>query len=69
MTNRKYGCWNRKPFATHYQVGVRPVLVAGAVVEEPVLVPNVGSQDCQYTHTTLGQRDAGCTNCKHRVIK
>ncbi len=69
MTNRKYGCWNRAPFATHYAVGVRPVLVDGVVQEIPVLQVNTGSQDCHYTHTTLGQSDVGCTNCIHRVSK
>lgn len=68
-TPRLYGCWNREPFATHYQIGVRPVLVDGVVQEIPVLQVNTGSQDCQYTHTTLGQSDAGCTNCIHRVAK
>lgn len=68
-TARLNGCHNRAPFATHYKVGVRPVLVDGVVQEIPVLQLNTGSQDCHYTHTTLGQADPGCTNCIHRVDK
>lgn len=64
---KPYGCHNRKPFTTHYQVGVRPVLVAGVVKEIPVLQANIGSKDCNYTHTALGKTDAKCAGCKHKV--
>jgi hypothetical protein len=66
---RLNGCYDRPPFATHYQVGVRPVLADGAVQEVPVLQVNRGSQDCNYTHTALGQKDPGCAGCKHKALK
>jgi len=68
-TTHVYGCHNRKPFATHYQIGVRPVLAEGQVQEVPVLQANTGSRDCHYTHTALGQADPGCAKCIHRVAK
>lgn len=30
-------------------------------------IPFVMSPDCQYTKSTLGQIDAGCHGCKHRL--
>lgn len=65
-TTRVYGCHNRKPFATHYKVGVRPEMVMGVIREVPVMQVNTGSQNCNYTHTALGQSDKGCTGCKHK---
>ena len=62
----KYGCHNREPFATHYQIGVRPRLVDGVVQEMPVMQANTGSQNCNYTHTALGHTDAKCAGCKHK---
>ena len=29
--------------------------------------PAVMAKDCRYTHTELGQADARCGGCKHRV--
>lgn len=63
------GCHDRPPFADSYQVGVRPVLVAGEIQEKPVMQANTGSKHCNYTHTKLGQNDPGCTDCKHKVTK
>ncbi len=68
-TPRLNGCHNRPTFATHYKVGVRPAIAGGVIFEVPVMQANTGSRDCQYTHTALGQADAGCTNCIHRVAK
>lgn len=66
MSAGQYGCWNRPDFATHYSVGKRPFLYQGEVIEEPVLIANTGSKDCNYTHTALGQTDAKCAGCKHK---
>jgi hypothetical protein len=63
------GCHDRQPFANSYQVGVRPVLIDGVIQEKPVKVTNTGSRHCNYTHTELGQKDPGCTDCKHKVSK
>lgn len=30
--------------------------------------PHRMTTDCQYTRTKLGQADAGCDGCKHRMI-
>lgn len=40
-------------------VGI-PVLQGGEEVK---------AKDCRYTHTELGQADARCGGCKHRVTK
>jgi hypothetical protein len=61
-----YGCYNRPAYREvspaqdgYYLDGVTrtPRLTA---------VRHVLSRDCQYTHSALGQADAGCQGCKHR---
>ena len=54
-----YGCYNRTAYAPYY-------LPTGAPDTPAYRIPQRLSGDCQYTHTDLGQADAGCAGCKHR---
>lgn len=73
-----YGCFNRKPFkpVTVVRDGhhvVQPVQLRTpdsdrtlTVWPELRAIPFRMTPDCQYTKTTLGQRDPGCVGCKHK---
>ena len=68
-----YGCYNRPPFkqTTEVQDGWAVVGDARATTETtrfPTMrtIPFRMSQECNYTHTELGQADKGCIDCKHR---
>ena len=54
-----YGCYNHPPYRAYY-------LPTGAPDTPAYRIPHVLSTACQYTHTDLGQADAGCVGCKHR---
>ncbi len=59
------GCHDRAPFSAkrivqdgRYEYSLAPITVS---------IPNFSySAECQYTKSDLGQRDKGCTSCKHR---
>jgi hypothetical protein len=64
-----YGCHNRAEFADFHlsqdgYTSSRPD--ANTRLPRMVKTPHVLTRDCQYTKTELGQKDAGCINCKHR---
>lgn len=65
--SRRYGCFNRPPFRT--VMPVQDGWYLDGVTRTPRLVAmrHRMQPDCQYTHTELGQADAGCTDCKHRT--
>jgi len=59
------GCHNRKPYAQVVEVqdgwtwnGRRDM----------TNISNPMARDCQYTKTTLGQADKGCTGCKWKAV-
>ena len=54
-----YGCYSHPPYRAYY-------LPTGAPDTPAYRIPHVLTRDCQYTHTDLGQADAGCVGCKHR---
>jgi hypothetical protein len=57
MTTRLNGCHNRPPF------------VAFITLKDGSKMPNFShGQPCKYTESDLGQKDAGCTGCKWRVV-
>ena len=61
-----YGCFDRPPYKpSHTTHGINRA--TGKMVA--VVVPFRNSPTCNYTHTTLGQADAGCVGCRHRVNK
>ena len=61
-----YGCHNRPPYASSYTVhGISRD--TGDKVQ--TTIPFRNSPDCNYTSTTLGQADAGCAGCQHRLTK
>lgn len=63
------------PYACHNRPAFRSILPmqAGYYVDgytrtpRLVPVPFRMSPACQYTHTQLGQADARCSGCRHRV--
>ena len=64
------GCHNRADYKPSYWVqdgyyksepGMPP-----ARIPRMVEVPFTMSPDCQYTHTELGRKDAGCAGCRWR---
>ena len=57
---KPYQCNNRPPFKTETVLQDHH----GRVVSQ---WPAVMAKDCRYTHTELGQADARCGGCKHRV--
>lgn len=66
-----YGCFNRAPLKTGAVVQDGWVELEshdGETIITPILVniPDSMTPDCQYTKTTLGQRDPGCVGCKHK---
>lgn len=65
-----YGCFNRAPFkpVTAVLDGVSVLQFGESFIVRPELrlIPFRMTPDCQYTHTTLGQRDPGCVGCKHK---
>jgi hypothetical protein len=52
----RYGCFNRPPFVKEYPL-------TGGALQKNVFADGV----CQYTKSDLGQKDAGCTACSHRL--
>ena len=69
------GCHNRKPFVEDVlvQTGSNDIPAAHGATEalrfavvKPV--PFRMARDCQYTKTTLGQADKGCTGCKWKAV-
>lgn len=71
-----YGCHNRAPLrdTVEVQVGWHKVMRdmnTYAVTRHPDMaaIPQPMTKTCQYTHTDLGQVDARCAGCKHRVEK
>ena len=66
------GCHNRKPYATSYLAQDGHHQLQEGVTGNPrapryVEVPHAMTTDCQYTHTDLGRKDAGCHGCKWRA--
>lgn len=70
-----YGCFNRAPFkpvtvvpdgnhaVRHYEL---PKTDNAIMWPKLRAIPFRMTPDCQYTKTTLGQRDPGCVGCKHK---
>jgi len=58
--NHKNGCHNRAPYARYY-------LPTGALDTPEYRIEHVTTTECQYTHSGLGQADAGCKQCRWRV--
>ena len=56
------GCHNRPPFKPATELRDHH----GRLVSS---WPFRMAEDCQYTHTDLGQKDARCQGCEHRVKK
>lgn len=66
MTAEPNGCHNRQLRA---KVLVQDGWFIDGVSRTPKLtmIPDTMSKDCQYTHSALGQKDPGCTGCRHRA--
>lgn len=63
-----YQCHNRSPFKPSMTVqdGYYQREGADTRSQKLVTVPFRMAEDCRYTHTTLGQNDAGCNGCSWR---
>jgi hypothetical protein len=66
---KQNGCHNRPPYRSqlkvvdgHWDDGVQRI-------PKLTQIPYRMTTGCQYTLTTLGQADAGCDGCKHKVSK
>ncbi len=61
------GCHNRAPYKKSFIAQNGHHIVAGAILQ-PVYT-NIEfkmSENCNYTHTKLGQEDKNCHGCKWR---
>ncbi len=58
-----YGCYNRQPFAPHQRVQDGYIETSSGRIDRIVDMPHAMTKDCQYTHSDLGQADAGCKGC------
>ncbi len=67
MSQRRNGCFNRPPFRTVMPAQDGWYLDGTTRTPRLVAIAHRMAQECQYTHTDLGQADAGCAGCKHRV--
>jgi len=67
-TTYRNGCHDRKPFKE--SVPVQDGHFMDGVTRTPRMVssPFRMSKACEYTKTTLGQADKGCTGCKWRAV-
>lgn len=65
---RRNGCHNRAPLSERAEVqdGWIPAMDGESRLPKMIEVPDPMTKDCQYTHTDLGQADAGCSGCTHR---
>lgn len=65
---RLNGCHDRPPFRRVTPVQDGWFLDGDTRVPRMAPAPHRMTTDCQYTRTKLGQADAGCDGCKHRMI-
>lgn len=66
MIARRNGCHNRATFKTRVPVQDGWFMDGATRAPKMIAIPFAMRQDCAYTHTTLGQTDPGCHECKHR---
>lgn len=64
----RVGCNNRKPFAEAMPVQDGWFMDGVTRVPRMVSSPFRMSKACEYTKTTLGQADKGCSDCKWRLL-
>lgn len=66
-TAARYGCHNRRPFASSRPVQDGWFIDGVTRVPRLVSLKNVGSPKCQFTHSELGRHDPRCEGCTHRA--
>ena len=62
------GCHNRKPFKEFVLVADGFLMDGRTHAPQIVASPFRMARNCQYTKTTLGQADKGCTGCKWKAV-
>jgi len=62
----KYGCHNRREYKQKLFVQDGWWLDGQTRTAKVKQVPFRMAQECQYTHTALGQQDLRCDGCKHK---
>ena len=62
-----YGCHNRREYKPKVIVQDGWWMDGPSRTAKMVSTPFRMSGDCQYTKTDLGQADAGCHGCRHRL--
>lgn len=60
------GCHNRPAYVSGSPAQDGWWVDGDTRVARMTYVPFRMQRACQYTHTELGQKDTGCTGCKHR---
>jgi len=65
MTHRN-GCFDRAPLKAH-RARDGYWCDGQALTIKAVTIPQTMSKDCRYTHSELGQKDAGCDGCKWKT--
>ena len=67
-TSHRNGCHDRKPFRPSQPVQDGYFMDGVTRIAKMVSVPFRMSRDCEYTKSSLGNADKGCTGCQWKQI-